>query len=640
MTTYPYKVTEITRNRRYPTYQLHAQAINNTLSPQTVMNICVLETMSWLRRRLSNYTELPSEISLPEPDNYAQFDVASLKSFHYNMGCTVDVVYAEKEHAWAFCLEEADAGANYGSPNERQPVSGRKFETNIAFRITDSGTVEVGVQTICSEPDSTNALCEVFRPSVVKALYRNKNVGLRHILNITDKPILLDTAKDFMRIKEAVSDISRELPLILITTPAAERKNKYTEIDISEFDIKSVLRSTLNRDGSPIKPQLKMDLAALGIESKLIARTIITNEPKETPEPETTENEPEVITPKTVNIEKLASSCASFGFVCSVSDGCFESVRTTFCKELSRGDILILYKSEGSEVIPFKEISADIPSVEKLIKYGITAYPKRRSIGWGNVLFTADARLLDLQQRKQERLSHNEETELLKTEVAELSAKLKNAEELLRGMNSSEDENRLLIKKNSALEREIAEYCSRLEESAKAVQAVTERCRAILPSLEFYKEKSRTAALFPTDKNDIPDWIENNFGGTITLHKNAVNSLKKYVRPLSTDILCDGLYFLNGYALYRQGAIPEEQLALYAEEYGWEVQGCGKEALKMFSDDYSVTVNGQSQLLKYHIKYGVDPKNWVRVYFYYDKEIKCVVIGYMPDHLPTISDKT
>ena len=196
MTDYPYQVTEITHNRRYPTYQLHAQAINDTLPAQTIMNICILETMAWLRKRLTKYADIPTEIDLPEPENFSSFDSASLRSFHVNIGCTIDVVYSEQERTWAFCLEEADAGANIGSTNERAPVSGRKFETNIAFRITEKSIVEVGIQTICSEPDNTVAYCEVFRPSVVKALYRNKNVGLRHILNITDTPISIESSKD------------------------------------------------------------------------------------------------------------------------------------------------------------------------------------------------------------------------------------------------------------------------------------------------------------------------------------------------------------------------------------------------------------------------------------------------------------
>lgn len=641
MTAYPYQVTALTHNRRYPTYQLYAQAINDTLSAQTIMNICVLETMSWLRRRLSKFSDIPTEIDLPEPENYNSFDSGSLRSFHLNIGCTIDVVYSEQERLWAFCLEESDAGANYGSKNERAPVSGRKFETNIAFRINSNDCVEVGIQTICSEPDNTTVFCEVFRPSVVKALYRNKNVGLRHILNITDSPVNIESAKDFQRVKDAATDETRELPIILITTPAAVRRNKFEDIELVQFDITDGLRSSLNANNDFVKKELKLDFDALGIENRLIASTVVTTKKcAENNEPDTDDDEPEMIVPDTVNIDKLAASLAAFAFVCKVSDSCFESVQTAFCKELSKGDIFILYKGEMCESMRFKEISTDIAAAESLLKTGITSYPMRRSLDWGDVLFTADARLLDLKQRRQERLSHHDEIELMKTEMSELSNKLKNAEELVRGMSSSEDENRLLRKKNTVLERELADCRAELEENASAFQTETERGKILLPKLQFYREKSRAAAYFPTDKADIPTWVEETFSDTVTLHKNAVASLKKYTRPLLSHILCDGLYYLNAYALYRQGRLTENELAFYAEEYGWDVQGCGKEALKMFADDYSVTIDGQSQLLKYHIKYGVNPTNWVRIYFFYDKTTEHVIVGYMPDHLPTISDKT
>ncbi|MBE6902510.1 MAG: hypothetical protein E7478_08545 [Ruminococcaceae bacterium] len=640
MTAYPYQVTALIHDRRYPTYQLHAQAINDTLPAQTVMNICVLETMAWLRRRLSQYADIPAEIDLPEPEDHNCFDSSSLRSFHLNIGCTIDVVYSEQEKAWAFCLEEADAGANLGSANERAPVSGRKFETNIAFRINDNGIVEVGVQTICSEPDTTATYCEVFRPSVVKALYLNKSVGLRHILNITDSPITVESSKELQRVKDAAADVTRELPMILITTPAAECKNKLAEIEVLQFDITDGLRSSLSSGSDFVKRELKLDFDALGIENKLVASAVVTNKVAENSEPETDKAEPEMIVPETVNMDKLAASLAAFAFVCKVSDSCFESVQAAFCKELSKGDILILYKGDISEVVRFQEISADITAASRQIKSGITSYPMRRSIGWGNVLFTADARLLDLQQRRQERLSHYDEIELMKTEISELSNKLKNAEDLIRAMSSSEDENRLLKKKNSALEKELHDCRLEFEERSNDLKVLAERGKALLPSLSFYKEKSRVAALFPTDKTAIPTWVEERFSSTITLHKNAVASLKKYTRPLCANILCDGLYFLHGYALYRQGKLSEAELALYAEEYGWEVQGCGKEALKMFADDYSITVDGRSQLLNYHIKYGVSPINWVRIYFFYDKMSERVVVGYMPDHLPTLSDKT
>ena len=48
----------------------------------------------------------------------------------------------------------------------------------------------------------------------------------------------------------------------------------------------------------------------------------------------------------------------------------------------------------------------------------------------------------------------------------------------------------------------------------------------------------------------------------------------------------------------------EEVLSLYAERNNWEIQGCGKEALKMYRTDYTATIDGEKYLLDQHIKQG------------------------------------
>ena len=633
---YPYKTTKIINKRRFPTYQLHARTINESLPPEKVMCICILETFAWLRGRLSQYENIPKEICLPEPDDYDKFDMGTLKSFQLNLGFSLDIVYSEKDKLWAFCLSEDDMGANLGTPTERKPVVGRNFETNIAFRVIDK-YVEVGFRTVCSEPSDTTAVCEVFRPSVVKALFRNKNVGLRHIINITDSPINITSTKDVQRIKEAVFDRQRELPIVVVTQPApVEEKPRMPKIElptgmgvlfktagnVKDYSTNLIIdREKLGlKVNVPVKPE-KANVASQISESqeKAIVQTHI---------------------PDTVDVDKIAYSAASFAFVCKVDDGLFDAVCSAFGQTLEKGDILILYKDGASEVFRFSDFSKKLKDTEQSIKEGLTLYPVRRNIEWGNILFTSDARIFDYQNRRSEKLTVDEENTLLKAEVDELHRKLKNAEEQTRDVNANADEIRRQAKEISTLRQEL-EYIEEDKQALiKSLADVKAASGRMLPSLDFYRKKASAAALFPTDKDEVAKWIESEFSETIYLHRNAVLSLKKYLRSINMAVLCDGIYFLNGYALHRQGLISGDELALYAEEYNWEVQGCGKEALKMFQNDYSVPMESGNKELSLHIKYGVNPQHWVRIYFYYDEKMRKVVIGYMPDHLPTISDKT
>ena len=90
-------------------------------------------------------------------------------------------------------------GANLDTDRARPPVIGRTFRTEMAYRVIGE-QVEIGIRTICSEPYACDAPCEVFRPTVVKALAANQDLIMRHNgLNIDGKSIRLD-AKVFWNV--------------------------------------------------------------------------------------------------------------------------------------------------------------------------------------------------------------------------------------------------------------------------------------------------------------------------------------------------------------------------------------------------------------------------------------------------------
>ena len=94
--------------------------------------------------------------------------------------------------------------------------------------------------------------------------------------------------------------------------------------------------------------------------------------------------------------------------------------------------------------------------------------------------------------------------------------------------------------------------------------------------------------------------------------------------------------------VYDKLMMPQQAASGYmnAERYGWDVQGCGKEALKMRKDDYTVTYQGTPYLLDLHIKYGVSAQALVRVYFCWEETLQKLLIGYMPGHLATKKKST
>ena len=124
------------------------------------------------------------------------------------------------------------------------------------------------------------------------------------------------------------------------------------------------------------------------------------------------------------------------------------------------------------------------------------------------------------------------------------------------------------------------------------------------------------------------------------LKYKAKSEMKKYSGEMDVAMLCDGILYLYGYARYRKGEIDNNILDLYAENGKWQAEWCGVETLKVYKDDYTATADGRKYLMDMHIKYGVNPKRLIRIYFCWDESNKRIIIGHMPTHLATLKQNT
>ena len=172
-----YITTKVHALKSYSTYQLYVQAYPKSVRINDVFKICILETLRWIRSRLQEYPDLPQELNAPEPDDYSEYSDDRITSFSYNNGIQINVIYIDSMGVWSFQINEPDMGANIGTPEERKAVNGRSFTTEIALR-KQSDNIEIGIRTVCSEPSNNTVDCEVFRPSMVKALAENQNIAI------------------------------------------------------------------------------------------------------------------------------------------------------------------------------------------------------------------------------------------------------------------------------------------------------------------------------------------------------------------------------------------------------------------------------------------------------------------------------
>lgn len=631
-----YATTQLQRTKSYPTYQLYLTATSRTYQPDEILRICVLETLTWLRSRLQRFPDLPEDIRSPEPENFREFPKESLHTFSFDAGGSVDVIWSPKHQVWSFCIMETDMGANIGTDRERPPVIGRTFRTEMAYNLIDE-RVEIGIRTICAEPYDCDAPCEVFRPTVVKALAANPNLILRHNgLNIDGKAIILDKKDVMERVSETISAERFDLPVVIVTEPKAEvsipRMPELTQpstlnvtkgftpqvgldnlkVDFSKTDVKtsSFQDKAVKKSKTPAKPSIK-----------------ITNEPvKKTELPE-------------FPYVRLAESIVGFGVVLYVPDKLRGAFAQRIGIDLQAGEIAVKHGSE-TEHFSQKSYEKDIEAFYQTLKADLKTSPKRRSYQFGEVVFHSQARVLELHNRRHETESLEEQCRLYHLENKELREQVKELTQEKADMQKAWESERVTQKKLLTAQEET----EKLTEQLRVLQALQnereEAYRRAATVTDFYRKKADIAAGFPDSRERVCDWAEQEFSDELVLTSDARSALRKFTGQLDVAILCDGILYLSAYARYRRGEIGADELSLYAERYKWEVQGCGKETLQMRRSDYLMTFDGKQYLMDQHIKYGISAQSLVRIYFHWEEALSKIIIGYMPGHLPTVKKGT
>ena len=139
----------------------------------------------------------------------------------------------------------------------------------------------------------------------------------------------------------------------------------------------------------------------------------------------------------------------------------------------------------------------------------------------------------------------------------------------------------------------------------------------------------------------IPDWINTYYRDRIYLHKRAIKSLKSAVyENVNLVYRCLKLLATQYYG-YRLGMIDREEF-----EYQCHLVDAGLDESGAITDvqagtqgdTYFVVYQGKRRKLERHLRKGgggKDPRNQLRIYFFWDDDNQLVVIGDLPEHLDT-----
>lgn len=216
--------------------------------------------------------------------------------------------------------------------------------------------------------------------------------------------------------------------------------------------------------------------------------------------------------------------------------------------------------------------------------------------------------------------------------IAELEQKLdKNNAELLAAKKSCEkpSQKKELKKKEDSRTGQFRE----MEKTLRYLKQENEKIRKINEHLMNCRNR-------PQRMEKIPEWIKTTFEGRIELHERAVRMLSKGENSaISIDILCDALeYLAQEYLDVLQGKIsPDEanKICAYKYQRPFRVIPTGS-AYRTYSD-YNIVIDKINHFLDLHLTWGVNVENLIRIYFFYDKNVKKIIIGSLPRHLPVLT---
>lgn len=632
-----YTTTKVQALKSYPTYQFYAKADSKTVDINAVFKICILEALKWIRSRLQDNSDLPQVFSAPEPEQFASFTLDELSSFSYNSGIQIDVIYIDTLGVWSFRISEPDPGANHGTEQERPAVNGRTFTTEFAFR-NQVDCVGIGVRTICSEPSDNNVDCEVFRPRVVKALIDNPNLHLMQGGSVIDgKPLEIRSRNNLDLFIDIFSDESRSMPIIIAADSKTETV-KTVDIECMPVDITPGIGSYSLSGLAKHDNSMKLTISAELKDYK----TNIISETKSRKQKTKRSAEPKFSAKKlpVFDYVRLARTLAGYAFVVFADERFFKQIGNRLGTVVEHGDIIVISGKQISERHRYSSYSSDMEAFYESFRTAVIDMSKRSAYSFGEVLFYSDAKLKEYHTKRHQTDSLEETCKIYSMEINELRAQVKALSQQQTDMQQTTNSLRAAQKKIEALTNELEsekEKNKTLAEEFAGKEAAYRRSSEIL---EHYKQQLDVAAGFPTDCKNVCDWAADTFPNDLIISSRAQSEMRKYSGALDIASLCDGLVFLAAYARYRRQEITEETLTLYAEHCNWDIQGCGKEAMKMHKTDYSLTYNGKQYLLDQHIKHGRQAEELIRIYFCWEEAERKVLIGSMPGHLATVKNGT
>lgn len=611
------------KNDRYETYQLAATADNGAETAENQLIIAALTVLKWIRTKLDKF-EIPEAFRAPDPDQYQSVRVGDLQSAHIEVGYTAEIVCIPEERIWTFRLTEPDMTTRIENGAEvSAAVPGRIFETNIAFRAIDS-TLHCAVCLYVSEPETIDGShrAAVLRPAVVQALVENPKLGLRSGYPLKKQLWELSSKKKLTQLREYLQ--TGMLPAAVFCEYQPET-------------------SAAKPSALFLRPEDCSPSALLQSQTVWFSRTEILDAPSRSLLSETppTADSPKKRKPE-IPYDTALFASARLGYLHSfrLPVGLFKEFSRVFQIPAENGDILFLEPRElgegGHQRFPYQKEAAE-KNFRDLMELS-RDYLCRKHVSFGSVPFLPHAKTL-LFQSLQRATPNLEEALRLSEQRAE--ALQEDYEEQLAVQNQKIEQQ---ASKIARLKNQLAEVRRQNEAELAAAKEETLQAQRQTEFLQEHIDYLKSLQQRPKTPQEIPQWVKSRFQGRLELHEKAVNLIRA-VKPNEVDLwlLCDALeYLAHEYRDQKAHLLTRDEAnARSSRKYDrpFEVKSTGSISVQMYPLEYKIKYKTGFRgkpvetALDEHLKVGNTAGNLIRIYFLYDEERKCIVVGSLPKHL-------
>ncbi len=194
---------------------------------------------------------------------------------------------------------------------------------------------------------------------------------------------------------------------------------------------------------------------------------------------------------------------------------------------------------------------------------------------------------------------------------------------------------------NKEYQKQLEDLSFELECQKEELQYYQKQLDEMQLSFSGKRDKPELPCTLPLSYSEIAAWVRTELKDKLELHPRAERALHK-AEFHSFELVVQALLLLaNDYRDNRMGIMTESQFKEKCRTLELDLQGTlGRSQSGGKKENYFVTYpvgSGKQQLLQFQLKKGVSrqKKYCLRIYFFWDTESRKVIVGYLPDHLPS-----